>query len=73
MFGDRDSGAYLRQVRLDQDRPAPDGQGRGVPGRPALAEYWADRRRKKAPPPLDKRGLRLLKDSDAPGAALAGH
>ncbi len=49
VFGDRDSGAYLHQVRLDQDRPTPDGQGHGVPGRPALAEYWADRRRRSAP------------------------
>ena len=34
VFGDRDSGAYLHQVRLDQDRPTPDGQGQVVPGRP---------------------------------------
>ena len=32
VFGDRPSGAYLRQARLDEDRPTPDGQGGGVSG-----------------------------------------
>ena len=60
VFGDRDSGAYLVKHRLDQDRPTPDGQGRASPDDPALAEYWAGRRRRAAPPPLDNLSLRLL-------------
>ena len=34
VFGDRHSGAYLHKFAWTQDRPTPDGQGRGVPGRP---------------------------------------
>ena len=34
VFGDRDSGAYLRQVRLDEHRPAPDGPGGRLPTTP---------------------------------------
>ena len=38
------------QVLLDKDRPTRDGQGRGVPGRPGLTQYWADRRRRMTDP-----------------------
>ena len=34
VFGDRDKRRLPAQVRLDQDRPTPDGQRRSVPGRP---------------------------------------
>src|SRR6478752_9530713 len=32
VFGNRESGAYRGQVRLDEGRPTPNGQGRVVPG-----------------------------------------
>ncbi|MGO9975950.1 MAG: hypothetical protein ACLP01_24735 [Solirubrobacteraceae bacterium] len=38
------------QGRLDADRPTPDGQRRGSPDDPALADYWVERRRKVSPP-----------------------
>ena len=47
VFGDRDSGAYLRRVRLDEDRP-PHGWS-WAPRRQTIrpsTEYWAERRRK---------------------------
>ncbi len=64
VFGDRDSGAYLLKFawtpivrhRLVKDVASPDD--------PALARYWADRRRKKAPP-LGKPRLRLLQKQQA--------
>jgi|GEM_PF-1250972 len=64
VFGDRVSGAYLLKFawtpivrhRLVKDVSSPDD--------PALARYWADRRRKKAPP-LGKPRLRLLQAQQA--------
>ena len=44
VFGDRDTGAYLVQVRLDEDRPAPAGQGHGVPRRPGPDRVLGRRR-----------------------------
>jgi RNA-directed DNA polymerase len=61
VFGDRDSGAYLvkhawtKIVRHQMVKTA------ASPDDPALAEYWASRRRRAAPPPLDNLSLRLLK------------
>ena len=49
-----------REVRLDQDRPTPDGQGGGVTGRPGPGRVLGQRRRRAAPPPLDNLSLRLL-------------
>jgi hypothetical protein len=34
------------------------------PDDPALAGYWAERRRKAPPPPIDRTSLRLLKQQD---------
>jgi hypothetical protein len=34
IFGDRETGAYLRKPVVDADPPSPDGQGRRVAGRP---------------------------------------
>lgn len=64
VFGDRVSGAYLLKFawtpivrhRLVKDVASPDD--------PALARYWADRRRKKAPP-LGKSRLRMLQAQQA--------
>jgi CheY-like chemotaxis protein len=60
VFGDRDSGAYLlrfawtRIVRHQMVR------GTSSPDDPALASYWADRRRRGIPRPMDIASLRLL-------------
>jgi RNA-directed DNA polymerase len=61
VFGDRDSGAYQVRYAWTGIVRHPLVKGTASPDDPALAQYWADRRRKKTPPPLDKRGLRLLK------------
>jgi RNA-directed DNA polymerase len=60
VFGDRHSGAYLvkhawtKIVRHQMVRAG------SSPDDPALAEYWAGRRRRAPPPPLDNLSLRLL-------------
>ena len=48
-------------VRVDENHPARPGQGPGVPDDPALAGYWASRRRKNQPPPIGATRLRLLR------------
>jgi RNA-directed DNA polymerase len=60
VFGDRNSGAYLVKhawtpiVRHQMVKAG------SSPDDPALTEYWATRRRRAAPPPMDNLGLRLL-------------
>jgi RNA-directed DNA polymerase len=52
VFGDRDSGAYLHYyawTKIVRHVPVP---GRYSPDDPALAQYWADRRRKRKPPQI---------------------
>jgi RNA-directed DNA polymerase len=52
VFGDRETGAYLHQyawTKIVRHAPVP---GRHSPYDPALARYWADRRRKQKPPQL---------------------
>src|SRR6266511_2702149 len=61
VFGDRVSGAYQVRFAWTAIVRHPRVKGRASPDDPALAQYWADRRRKRKPPPMDKRGLRLLK------------
>lgn len=62
VFGDRKTGAYLHQyawTKIVRHVPVP---GRHSPDDPALAQYWADRRRKRTPPQLApswERDLRL--------------
>ena len=61
VFGDRDSGAYLTKfawTNIVRHRMV---KGGSSPDDPALAQYWADRRRRGVPPPLDQTSLRLLK------------
>jgi RNA-directed DNA polymerase len=48
VFGDRETGAYLHQYAWTND--------------PALARYWADRRRKRKPPQLAPSWHRALRD-----------
>jgi RNA-directed DNA polymerase len=59
VFGDRDSGGYLVKFSwtgIERHVPV---RGSASPDDPALASYWAERR-KKAKPPLDRYTLRLL-------------
>ena len=61
VFGDRDSGAYRTKFAwtgIVRHRMV---KGGSSPDDPALAQYWADRRRRAAPPPMDQLSLRLLK------------
>ena len=61
VFGDRTTGAYLAKhawtkiVRHQMVRMG------SSPDDPTLAEYWASRRRRAAPPPMDNLSLRLLR------------
>ena len=62
VFGDRDTGAYLHQyawTKIVRHAPVP---GRHSPYDPALAQYWADRRRKQKPPQLAPSWHRALRD-----------
>ncbi|MFF1907256.1 reverse transcriptase domain-containing protein [Kitasatospora sp. NPDC058218] len=59
VFGDRDSGAFLPKCAwtgIVRHYPV---KGGASPDDPALAEYGRDRRRRKAPPPMDKTSLVL--------------
>jgi RNA-directed DNA polymerase len=60
VFGDRDSGAYL--VRFSWTKIVRHQMVRGTssPDDPALTGYWADRRRRGIPRPMDLASLRLL-------------
>jgi RNA-directed DNA polymerase len=61
VFGDRDSGAYLTKfgwTKIVRHVPV---QGGASPDDPALTEYWADRRRRRMPPPVDEHTARLLR------------
>ncbi|WP_448072473.1 group II intron reverse transcriptase/maturase [Georgenia yuyongxinii] len=60
VFGDRDSGAYLVKFAWTSIVRHRMVKGRSSPDDPALAQYWADRRRRGAPPPIDRLSLRLL-------------
>jgi RNA-directed DNA polymerase len=52
VFGDRDSGAYLHKFAWTPVTRHPLVKGGASPDDPALTRYWADRRRKRRPPPL---------------------
>ena len=61
VFGDRASGAYRPKFAwtgIVRHRMV---KGASSPDDPALAQYWADRRRRGVPPPLDQARLHLLK------------
>jgi len=60
IFGDRDSGAYLRRfdwTKIVRHRMV---MGTSSPDDPALIKYWADRRRN-GPSPLNTPTLRMLR------------
>jgi RNA-directed DNA polymerase len=63
VFGDRDTGAYMVRfswTAIERHVPV---TGAASPDDPALASYWAERR-KKVKPPLDRYSLRLLSRQD---------
>jgi RNA-directed DNA polymerase len=61
VFGDRDSGVYLIKFSWTKIIRHQLVKGGASPDDPALATYWAARRRKGPPLPLDKGTLHLLK------------
>jgi RNA-directed DNA polymerase len=61
VFGDRDSGAYLRMFAWTKIIRHQMVAGTSSPDDPALADYWATRRRRGPSPPMDRNALRLLK------------
>src|SRR6266567_3525976 len=63
VFGDRDSGACLVKFSWTGIRRHVPVKGAASPDDPALAGYWAERR-KKVKPPLDSYTLRLLTRQD---------
>jgi RNA-directed DNA polymerase len=64
VFGDRTSGAYLIKFSWTDIVRHTLVQGGASPDDPALAEYWAARRRR-VKPPLDRYTLRLLTRQEA--------
>jgi RNA-directed DNA polymerase len=63
VFGDRDSGAYLAKFSWTGIERHVMVKGAASPDDPALASYWAQRR-KKVKPPLGRYTLRLLTRQD---------
>jgi RNA-directed DNA polymerase len=62
VYGDRDTGAYLHQyawTKIVRHVPV---LGRHSPDDPALAQYWANRRRRRKPPQLDETWQHALRD-----------
>ncbi|GAA3786068.1 hypothetical protein GCM10022206_27570 [Streptomyces chiangmaiensis] len=60
VFGHRDNGAYLVKFAWTKIVRHQLVKGTSSPDDPTLADYWADRRRRSAPPPLDRATMRLL-------------
>lgn len=64
VFGDKATGAYLTKfswIKIVRHNPV---KGWASPDDPSLAEYWAERRRKRTPPQLDRVTLQLLAAQD---------
>jgi len=59
IFGDRDSGAFLAKFAWTKIVRHQQVRAWASPDDPALADYWAERRRRRKPP-LDQSRLRLL-------------
>jgi RNA-directed DNA polymerase len=71
VFGDRDSGAYLFKFAWTKITRHTLVKGWASPDDPALASYWAARRRR-GDPPLRRAELRLLKAQQARCAVCGG-
>lgn len=65
VFGDRDSDAYLQKFAWTSIVRHRLVKGTSSPDDPALADYWAERRRKGPSPPIGRADLRLLKAQDS--------
>jgi RNA-directed DNA polymerase len=65
VFGDRDSGVYLHRFSWTNIVRHVPVQAAASPDDPALAQYWADRRRKRQPPPLAPSNMRLIRAQHA--------
>jgi RNA-directed DNA polymerase len=64
VYGDQQTGAYLHRyawTKIVRHVPV---TGRNSPDDPALAQYWADRRRKRKPPQLAPSWQRALRDQN---------
>ena len=62
VFGDRETGAYLHKyawTKIVRHAPVP---GRHTPYDPALAQFWADRRRNHKPPQMAPTWHKALRD-----------
>ncbi|WP_128382570.1 reverse transcriptase domain-containing protein [Streptomyces cavernae] len=59
VFGDRESGAYLPRFAWTPIVRHVMVKGAASPDDPTLQDYWATRRRKKAPPAMDKVSIQL--------------
>ncbi|MGW5249147.1 group II intron reverse transcriptase/maturase [Streptomyces sp. NPDC004129] len=62
VFGDRETGAYLVKFAWTKIIRHQLVKGTASPDDPALTDYWAQRRRRTAPLPLDRATLRLLQE-----------
>lgn len=62
VFGDRDTGAYLHHYAWTPIVRHIPVAGRNSPDDPALAQYWADRRRRHPPPHLAETWTRRLRN-----------
>jgi RNA-directed DNA polymerase len=60
VFGDRPSGAYLQKFTWTRIYRHQMVKGGASPDDPTLADYWAERRRKAPPLPIDTTSLRLF-------------
>lgn len=73
VFGARDSGAYLIKFSWIPIVRHQAVKGAASPDDPGFADYWANRRRKRKPPPLDAPTLRLLKAQKGRCPERVGH
>jgi RNA-directed DNA polymerase len=64
VFGDRASGAYLAKFSWTRIVRHQLVKGTASPDDPALTQYWAQRRQRRALPPVDRLTLRLLIKQD---------
>jgi RNA-directed DNA polymerase len=65
VFGDRESGAYLYYFGWTKIVRHQMVKGTASPDDPALTDYWAARRRRSNPPPLNKLTLALMKEQES--------